>query len=214
MLDHELNKPYDAIFSLGGNCQVAYQLRRRQLRPYAGPLDWFVSPACESVTKLVVSGFNDFMQLERLETLRPLQTCYAVRDTSTGITSYHDFLLHSEHPDEPLASYPKFRAKLDRRISRFYDRLNHASSVLCIRLGATEAEAEALLSALQSAACAPVTLLAVRETDTLQLRHLRTDRSSLVMAELPKGRFWYGSNEGWDQLLAGVSLIRPSTSAD
>ncbi|MCR5839069.1 MAG: papain-like cysteine peptidase, partial [Kiritimatiellae bacterium] len=35
-----MNRVYDLIFSLGGNCAAAHNLKIRRLRPYSLPFDW------------------------------------------------------------------------------------------------------------------------------------------------------------------------------
>ena len=65
-----MEKTYDMIVSLGGNCYVAVQLRHRGMRPYSLPLDWTYIKGAEYVAKLpelIRTKFADFCIYENMK---------------------------------------------------------------------------------------------------------------------------------------------------
>ena len=100
---------YRHVISLGYFCSTALELQRYGLRDASYPLDWNISPIRPTLA-MVESGFDGFLQLERLEA-EPDR----VRDTGSGILVYNDFDL-----TRPLAAqHPAVRDKYARRIERF-----------------------------------------------------------------------------------------------
>jgi hypothetical protein len=201
----QLTGAYRAIFSLGGNCQPAYQLRRLGLRKMAGPLDWFVSPSLDRLIPLLENRFAGWMERRHLKVLRPLKVNYAVQDTVSGMVSYHDFPI-AEGGGDPLRTYPAFREKLDRRIHRLYGALAGPGPVLLVRIQAGQADTVRLKEALERIASAQIRILVVnesadgRETDDLW------GLDGVCSVLLPKGENWTGSGEAWERLLSGICL--------
>lgn len=85
---------YEAIFSLGHNCQVAAQLKRNGLRRQAGPWDWFNFASTADFCGVIRRRLEGFMQLEHLEIYGKSVNTYYVRDRQSTCLSFHDFKIH------------------------------------------------------------------------------------------------------------------------
>ena len=60
-----LAQPYDALISLGGECQVAYQMRLHGIRNESLPFDWIITPF-EGLEKILIQRFEHFLRPENL----------------------------------------------------------------------------------------------------------------------------------------------------
>lgn len=125
-----IKQRYDFAVSLGGTCTAAESLRRAGMQFASFPFDWAGGEVLRDHVEVVVGDFRDFMPFEELEYRGPNEEkngdIYFNR--RNGIAFYHDFPYQV-----PLAeSYPALKAKYDRRISRFIERMEKGGSVLAM----------------------------------------------------------------------------------
>jgi hypothetical protein len=203
----EVKGAYDAVCSLGANCQTAYQLRRVKLRRTAGPLDWFVSQSMNGVIRLIRNRFNGLMERQSIQLIGPLQTCYCFKDSVYQLYSYHDFPLTSP-PEKWDESYPPFAEKITRRAKRLLNLASFSDRLLFIRIQATIEEAQQLKAALQTIVEHEFRLLIVNyhsdlRTDTIEQAWNLDGICSVI---LPKGPDWRGFDQAWDYILDGVTF--------
>ncbi len=145
----DIQKSYGVIVSLGGLCQVTNQIKRHNLRTFSGPLDWFYYPSLSDVNRLLQNRFKKFMKLENMviegsESYGLIESefdnqikwaeriTYCIKDTYYNCFSMHDFPINSEK--DLKSTYPSFKAKLDTRINRFFEKINSSESILFIRI--------------------------------------------------------------------------------
>lgn len=131
-----MEKTYDMIVSLGGNCMVAVQLRHRGMRPYSLPLDWTYMNGVKGVEKLpeLIRGkFSGFCLYENMKDLGNVEKeaglpTYRFEDTATGFCFIHQF--HAPLTDPK--GFAADRAIVQKRINRMYDNVNRSKSVLFV----------------------------------------------------------------------------------
>ncbi|SDW19087.1 DUF1796 family putative cysteine peptidase [Paenibacillus sp. PDC88] len=197
---------YDAVFSLGSNCQTAYQLRRLSLRREAGPLDWFVSKNIDQLIRLIDARFAGFMDLGNLEKISAFRTCYCVRDTRYGILSYHDFPITEKEADWALA-YPEFKSKLCRRTERMLQAWETGERLLFVRVNGGQDDGDRLYYSLKKQVKHFFDLIII---DTLADENAPVsswaEPSGCIRYSIPKGKDWRGSDGAWNKLLESIRL--------
>ncbi len=199
----ELHKSYDLAFSLGSNCEPTYQLRRHHLRRCAGPLDWFVAGPVKHLCEQLDQRFAAFMQLEHLEMIRPLRTKYAVVDRLNKYVSYHDFSLY---PDgQWQRGYPEFRAKLDRRVERFYAALEHGERLLFLRTHISREDALQLQTALSKHVKGQFELLVVNPAEETSYED-QWQLDGICSILMRKGKTWSGCDEAWERVFQHITV--------
>lgn len=197
---------FDAIFSLGHNCQVAAQLRRNKLRHAAGPWDWFNFASTREFCKVIKHQISDFMLRDNLDIYGKSVNCYYVRDKRSSCLSFHDF---KNNPEElPLYDYPAFRERLDRRIERFNRCLNSEQKTLLVRIIPHKKDAETIDQVIRGTYSNPnVTLLFVMLSSSPSIVTLPSFSDRVLIKQIPKGPTWEGDLEAWMTILGGFSLI-------
>lgn len=217
----ELKQRYDLIVSLGMSCAPAINMRNYGLRKFSMPLDWMISFSLSDVNRLFLNKFEQFMILDNLHKLEEthyfledgapatplaensLLKSYFIRDSLYNIISAHDFpIVEGEHWS---TSYPAFRAKIDSRITRFWEALTNSRSILFIRWSASYEqvfELEAILS--QQLKHRRFNILVLNPAhDLLSIRDLGWGFSNVCAMEVP-----YDMNDltTWDTVLRGIGL--------
>nr|WP_267490838.1 DUF1796 family putative cysteine peptidase [Paenibacillus monticola] len=161
----DVKKNYDLIVSLGASCAPAVNMKRWNLRKFSMPLDWMVSISLTDVNRLLQNKFQNFMEFDNLSvqedthyfldeglpifvdrTETAVVKSYFIKDTLYNITSVHDFPI-IEGTNWTM-TYPSYKAKLDLRIKRFWDRLTNSKNTLFIRWSADYEQAVELQSIL------------------------------------------------------------------
>ena len=128
----ELCHTYDAVCSLGQWCATAMLLKKRGLRSWSGPFDWFLGKSADvaQYVDLILSGASNFMLKENLRENGGCEADKAIyyMDTASGLESRHDFKVGIPFEE----SYAKFRARLDRRLARLRTCLRSGGKVLLV----------------------------------------------------------------------------------
>lgn len=213
---------YDLIVSLGMSCAPAINMQRNNLRKFSMPLDWMVSYSLADVNKLYKSSFQNFMELKNLQLLEEthffledglpvypngnknaLVKSYYVRDTFYNIISVHDFpITLGKHWS---TNYPAYKAKLDLRIKRFWDKLLSSKIILFIRWFATYEQAVELQTILSDILKAnEFTVLILNPVSELtSVREINWDINHICVLEFPDDMNDYDS---WDYILKDIQI--------
>ncbi|MFE9276567.1 DUF1796 family putative cysteine peptidase [Paenibacillus glucanolyticus] len=195
---------FDAIFSLGYNCQVAVQLRRNKLRKMAGPWDWFNFASTSEFCKVIRNQFSEFMLRDNLDIYGKSVNCYYVRDKHSSCLSFHDF--KNDPEERPLFDYPAFRERLDRRIERFNSCLNSTQNTLLVRIIPHKKDAETIDQAIRETYSNPnVTLLFVMLGNAPHIVQLPSFSDQVLIIQIPKGATWEGDFDAWKAVLGRFS---------
>lgn len=202
----QMQSSYEAIFSLGGTCRVAYHMQTNRLRGCSGPLDWFYFTDTNAMSQVLAAKFSNFMQLEHLEVYGEHEQFYLVKDRGTGCLSFHDFPVLPETQDNPLASYPAFRAKIDRRIHRFFSILHSAPSILFIRTDTSFEDAVQLYNILAGLTPNRIHLLIVTETNTEEIRQDSWSDDHICSVQFPTVKDTFGCKDSWNRMLQRFTL--------
>ncbi|OMD43048.1 DUF1796 family putative cysteine peptidase [Paenibacillus odorifer] len=221
----DVKESYDLIVSLGMSCAPAINMQRNNLRKFSMPLDWMVSYSLADVNKLFKSRFENFMGLINLQILadthffledglpvypnenkNALVQSYFIRDIFYNIISVHDFpITMGKHWS---TTYPTYKAKLDLRIKRFWDKLINSKKTLFIRWSATYEQAvelQAILSDILKPNEFNVLILnPVRELTSI--REIKWDIDNVCVLEVPDDMNDYDS---WDYILKDIQLTNP-----
>lgn len=202
---------YDAIYSLGDLCLAALQLRKNNLRPFAGPLDWMSSPSLPSVSLLLKNQFNGYMDKSNLMPIGystgvdSTEQYLCVTDTGYQIVSSHDFKA-SKNTFTNLATYPEVKAKFDRRVKKFLDILSTGKRILFIRTEGTFEEILQLESVLSQLVKNDFHILLVNHTDTNDLIEKDWPVESVCAIELPDVEKWQGNDEYWRSIFKDITI--------
>lgn len=131
-----MEKSYDIIVSLGGNCFVAVQLRHRGMRQYSLPLDWTYIKGPEYIAKLpdlIRTKFADFCIYENMKDIGEPEMeagkpTYKFEDTLMGFGFVHQF--HAPLTDKE--GFAVDRAIIQKRIDRMYKNVSQSKRVLFV----------------------------------------------------------------------------------
>ena len=180
---------YDAIINLGGDCNVAQQLIKHNLRPYALPFDWTITPFA-SLYKLLENRFDKFLAKSNLVLIGKQQK-YLLE------TKYNIRLKHTRVNHKTLMRIYK------KRIDQFYKLLYTSQKVLFIRKNITKQQALALDMLVQKLfPRLDYTIIAVTANQAQQPWHLKRVQQH-ALASSPQER-----NKTWNTLLSTIQIRR------
>ncbi|EOO30659.1 hypothetical protein IIU_04976 [Bacillus cereus VD133] len=219
----DIQKSYGVIVSLGGLCQVTNQIKRHNLRTFSGPLDWFYYPSLSDVNRLLQNRFKKFMKLENMviegsESYGLIESefdnqikwaeriTYCIKDTYYNCFSMHDFPINSEK--DLKSTYPSFKAKLDTRINRFFEKINSSESILFIRIWGNRDEAVELQNVLSKITNKDFNILIVNFKEGISnIVEQNWGISRVCSIELPRYQHrWEGDDSDWDVILNKITL--------
>src|SRR5437879_4131983 len=132
----KLKGGYDAVFSLGDLCLASIQLKKHNLRPFSGVLDWMASPTLSTVNELLENRFIGFMDYDNLRVIGYADSNICVSDDAYNLVSNHDFS-REKNTLEFLGSYLEVMEKYERRIQRFLHQMQTAKRILFVRTEGT-----------------------------------------------------------------------------
>lgn len=130
-------KEYDLVCSLGGNCTVAQQLRRRELRPFSLPFDWCYMKNDKPIKYLCEgfqNGFKDFLLKENLVPLEGEEYNNAHTDHAQYKDTYTGYYFVNHFPKDKTLdeSYGEVYNKIKRRLDRLQNTIQRGSNFLFI----------------------------------------------------------------------------------
>ena len=117
----QLKGEYDAIFSLGDLCLASIQLKKHNLRPYSGVLDWMASPELSKLNELLENRFIGFLEYDNLRVIGYADDFICVSDDGYNLVSNHDFD-GERNTLTYLGGYAEVMEKYERRISVFFQK--------------------------------------------------------------------------------------------
>ncbi len=203
----ELKGDYDGIFSLGDLCLASIQLKKNNLRPYSGVLDWMGSPQLSDVNRLLMNRFDGFMELENLRVVGDAnEEMLLVLDEFYQILSNHDFSKVRNTPAH-LAAYPEVKNKFDRRIQRFLDKADRGQRLLFIRTEGEFYDAYDLQAVLTDLVRHDFRVLLVNHADVGGIVELDWPLEKVCAVRFPNSEKWEGNNHLWKIALDGINHI-------
>lgn len=197
---------YDAIFSLGDLCLAGIQLRRHNLRPFSGVIDWMGSPSLLDVTRLLKNRFQGFMEFSNLS-IRGYadEDMLLVVDEQYNISSNHDFDT-SKNTLTHLANYPEVKTKFDRRIKRFLEKLETSEKILFIRTEGSFDEVLKLEEVLSELVKGDFRILVINHTDVNRMVKKNWPLARVCALEFPEIEKWEGNNDLWNIVLRDIYI--------
>ncbi|MGN7360053.1 DUF1796 family putative cysteine peptidase [Paenibacillus sp. SAF-054] len=202
----DLKGTYDAIFSLGDLCLASMQLEKFDLRPYAGPLDWMATYNLANVNRLLRNHFANFMNYENLFVEKRLSDqLYLVRETYYDFLSNHDFFTHNNFPPY-LAAYPEVKAKYDRRVQRFMEKMATARNILFIRTEGSLEDAQELQEVLSGLVAHDFKVLLINHTAVPHVMETDWPLDKVCSILMPNDDKWEGNDHLWAEIFKGVQL--------
>ena len=201
----EIKGNYDAIFSLGDLCLTSIQLRKHNLRPYSGVLDWVASPMLSLVTRLLKNRFVGFMDYENLRVLGYADTFICVSDEGYQVVSNHDFE-GDKNTLEHLRAYDEVMEKYNRRIERFLGEIDHARRILFVRTEGSFEDAVELQNVLEKLVKHDFTVLLINHTEVEGIVEKNWPLEKVCSIEFPNKDKWEGNHDLWERVLEGVNL--------
>jgi hypothetical protein len=198
---------YDAVFSLGNVCLGAIQLKKFNLRPFAGVLDWVSSYSLPDVKRLLQNRFSGFMELPNLKVLGyATDLDLLVLDEAYSIYFNHDFKT-DKNTVSHLAAYTEVKEKYNRRVGRFLEKLDTSQRILFIRTEGTLEEVKELESILSGMVKNDFRLLVVNHTKVNGMIEKNWDLEKVSVVELPDDEKWDANDHYWESIFNGVHLI-------
>jgi hypothetical protein len=202
----EIKGEYDAIFSLGHLCLASLQLKKNQLRPFSGVLDWMGSHSLPDVSQLLKNRFAGFMDFQNLA-VRGYANEYniLVEDEVYKIFSNHDFAA-DKNTLTHLATYPEVKEKFSRRIQRFLEKMESSKRILFVRTEGTFTDVLELESVLSDLVKNDFRILIVNHTNVHGLVEKEWPLEKVAVVELPNKEIWEENDQFWKTILRDVRL--------
>lgn len=128
-------KVYDIVYSLGYDCTCARYMAKYHLRSYSGPFDWIT--LCDYKTRMeyILNDFENFLNKEDLEFIpRPPEKDYLNPKMIDFVNKRDKFEFYHDFPKGKTLdeSFPEIKAKYDRRIKRFDEKLKTEKNILLL----------------------------------------------------------------------------------
>ncbi|MFB6467605.1 DUF1796 family putative cysteine peptidase [Cytobacillus sp. Hz8] len=205
---NELKGKYDAVFSLGDLCLASIQLKKHNLRPFSGVLDWMASPSLSDVNRLLTNRFVGFMDYDNLRIIGyagPEMIC--VSDDGYQFVSNHDFG-SDKNSLQYLGSYHEVRAKYDRRIKRFLKTMSSAKRILFVRTEGSFEEALELQTVLSKLVKRDFRVLLINHNSVEGIVEKNWPLEKVCAVEFPNKDKWEGNHHLWEQVLSGIQLSK------
>lgn len=201
----QLKGSYDAIFSLGDLCLASIQLKKHNLRPYSGVLDWMASPQLSDVNRLLENRFVGFMEYENLRIIGYADDCICVSDDGYNIVSNHDFG-RDKNTLQYLGSYDEVIQKYERRIQRFLTKMKTAKRILFVRTEGTLGDAADLQDILSKLIKHDFSILLINHTPVTGIVEKSWPLEKVCSIEFPNTDKWEGNHDLWEEVLSGIRL--------
>jgi hypothetical protein len=188
--------PYDLIVNLGGDCQVEYQMQINNLRNFALPFDYLITPV-DSLVKLLVNKFHNFLAKKHL-VLVQADTVKYVNDRVYDINLMHDFTFSGN----TITNYDAVKTKFARRIKRLFGVIEQSNKVLFIRKTVTKKDAHLISEVLKSLfPTKTFTLLALDSTDEIK-EDWDIEGVKNIFLHQPDPYVWTGDDQAWKEIFA------------
>jgi hypothetical protein len=201
----QLKGEYDAIFSLGDLCLASIQLKKHNLRPYSGVLDWMASVELSKVSELLENRFLDFLEYDNLRVIGYADTFICVSDDGYNLVSNHDFD-GEKNTLTYLGGYAEVMEKYERRIQRFLSEMNNAKRILFVRTEGTLEDAAVLQDVLSRLVKHDFSVLLINHTYVQGIVEKSWPLEKVCSIEFPNKDKWEGNHDLWREVLSGINL--------
>ncbi|MCK1997332.1 papain-like cysteine peptidase [Psychrobacillus psychrodurans] len=201
----QLKGEYDAIFSLGDLCLASIQLKKHNLRPYSGVLDWMASVELSKVNELLENRFMDFLEYDNLRVIGYADTFICVSDDGYNLVSNHDFD-GEKNTLTYLGGYAEVMEKYERRIQRFLSEMDNAKRILFVRTEGTLEDAAVLQDVLSRLVKHDFSVLLINHTYVQGIVEKSWPLEKICSIEFPNKDKWEGNHDLWREVLSGIRL--------
>ncbi|MER2169214.1 MAG: DUF1796 family putative cysteine peptidase [Psychrobacillus psychrodurans] len=201
----QLKGEYDAIFSLGDLCLASIQLKKHNLRPYSGVLDWMASVELSKVSELLENRFLNFLEYDNLRVIGYADTFICVSDDGYNLVSNHDFD-GEKNTLTYLGGYAEVMEKYERRIQRFLSEMNNAKRILFVRTEGTLEDAAVLQDVLSRLVKNDFSVLLINHTYVQGIVEKSWPLEKVCSIEFPNKDKWEGNHDLWREVLSGIRL--------
>ena len=201
----QLKGKYDAIFSLGDLCLASIQLKKHNLRPYSGVLDWMASPELSKVNELLENRFKGFLEYDNLRVIGYADTFICVSDDGYNLVSNHDFD-GEKNTLTYLGAYAEVMEKYERRIQRFLSEMDNAKRILFVRTEGTLEDAAVLQDVLSRIVKHDFSILLINHTYVQGIVEKSWPLEKVCSIEFPNKDKWEGNHDLWEEVLSGIHL--------
>ncbi|WP_419957770.1 DUF1796 family putative cysteine peptidase [Psychrobacillus psychrotolerans] len=201
----QLKGEYDAIFSLGDLCLASIQLKKHNLRPYSGVLDWMASPELSMVNELLENRFIGFLEYDNLRVIGYADDFICVSDDGYNFVSNHDFD-GEKNTLTYLGGYAEVMEKYERRIQRFLSEMENAKRILFVRTEGTLEDAAVLQDVLSKLVKHDFSILLINHTYVQGIVEKSWPLEKVCSIEFPNKDKWEGNHDLWEEVLSGIRL--------
>lgn len=201
----QLKGEYDAIFSLGDLCLASIQLKKHNLRPYSGVLDWMASPELSQVNELLENRFIGFLDYDNLRVIGYADTFICVSDDGYNLVSNHDFD-GEKNTLTYLGAYAEVMGKYERRIQRFLSEMDNAKRILFVRTEGSLEDAAVLQDVLSKLVKHDFSILLINHTYVQGIVEKSWPLEKVCSIEFPNKDKWEGNHDLWKEVLSGIRL--------
>ncbi|WP_313892102.1 DUF1796 family putative cysteine peptidase [Psychrobacillus sp.] len=201
----QLKGNYDAIFSLGDLCLASIQLKKHNLRPYSGVLDWLASPELSAVSLVLENRFLGFMEYENLRVIGYADDFICVSDDGYNFVSNHDFD-GGKNTLKNLDSYFEVMEKYERRIQRFLTAMESSNRILFVRTEGDLEDAAMLQDVLSRLVKKDFSVLLINHTSVSGMVERHCPLEKVCSIEFPNVDKWEGNHSLWEAMLNDIHL--------
>ncbi|MEK5148687.1 DUF1796 family putative cysteine peptidase [Psychrobacillus sp. FSL K6-4615] len=201
----QLKGEYDAIFSLGDLCLASIQLKKHNLRPYSGVLDWMASIDLSKVNELLENRFIGFLEYDNLRVIGYADDFICVSDDGYNLVSNHDFD-GEKNTLTYLGGYAEVMEKYERRIQRFLSEMENAKRILFVRTEGTLEDAAVLQDVLSRIVKHDFSILLINHTYVPGIVEKSWPLEKVCSIEFPNKDKWEGNHDLWEEVLSGIRL--------
>lgn len=201
----QLKGEYDAIFSLGDLCLASIQLKKHNLRPYSGVLDWMASPELSKVNTLIENQFIGFLEYDNLRVIGYADSFICVLDDGYNLVSNHDFD-GEKNTLTYLGAYAEVMEKYERRIRRFLSEMDNAKRILFVRTEGSLEDAAVLQDVLSKLVKHDFSILLINHTYVQGIVEKSWPLEKVCSIEFPNQDKWEGNHDLWKEVLSGIRL--------
>ena len=201
----QLKGEYDAIFSLGDLCLASIQLKKHNLRPYSGVLDWMASIDLSQVNELLENRFIGFLEYDNLRVIGYADDFICVSDDGYNLVSNHDFD-GEKNTLNYLGGYAEVMEKYERRIQRFLSEMENAKRILFVRTEGTLEDAAVLQDVLSRIVKHDFSILLINHTYVQGIVEKSWPLEKVCSIEFPNKDKWEGNHDLWEEVLSGIRL--------
>lgn len=201
----QLKGEYDAIFSLGDLCLASIQLKKHNLRPYSGVLDWMASIDLSKVNELLENRFIGFLEYDNLRVIGYADDFICVSDDGYNLVSNHDFD-GERNTLTYLGGYAEVMEKYERRIQRFLSEMDNAKRILFVRTEGTLEDAAVLQDVLSKIVKHDFSILLINHAYVQGIVEKSWPLEKVCSIEFPNKDKWEGNHDLWEEVLSGIRL--------